>query len=322
MPKQRRLSRCSAWAMSLLAKLKKRPRYKVFRLLKKKRKQFTKSPPNLKNNLFLVFEDYSIAEVSNLKPIFAYKKAHGAPSVYPNASMMKLKVHILSLIAPLMAMVLLSSCAEQYNIAGNASLPKLNGQMLYLQDNFAAERPRVMDSCLVVHGEFQFLGEVDTAMFVQLYVGNESVLPVVLESGTVKITVDNASQQVRGGKYNDRLYKFFRKREQLQNQLWELDQQYYSHLNRGTATKEVYNNLKKQGIKIMGKIDALETKFVMDNYDNPLGPGMFLMLGEAYPVPVMTEQLRRIYDSAPPSFKKNPRVARFVNHAQRFTFPL
>lgn len=237
------------------------------------------------------------------------------------SSKMKLKLNIFHLALSFVMVASLSSCAGQYNIAGNASMPKINGQMLYLRDNFATETPRVMDSCQVVHGEFQFFGEIDTAMFVQLYVGKESVIPVVLESGTVKITVDNATQQVKGGKYNERLYKFFRKREQLQNELWELDQQYYSHLNNGTATKEVYNDLKKQGIKILNKINEMETKFVMDNYENPLGPGMFLMLGEAYPVPVMTDQLRKIYNAAPLSFKRNPRIIRFVRHAETFTLP-
>lgn len=243
---------------------------------------------------------------------------------YSNSiSMIRLRTifsSILSLIAA--TPVLFSSCAEQYNIAGNAAFPQLNGQMLYLKTDFAAERPLIVDSCKVVHGEFRFFGEIDTAVLAQLYIGKESVIPIVLESGSVKIIVDNARQLVQGGKLNERLSRFTRKRDKLENQLWEIDQEYYNKLKNGTASEEDYRDIQRRASKLVQKVEDLETRFVMDNYDNPLGPGFFLMLGEVYPTPVMTNQLQRIYDQAPPQFKRHPGVARFVREARRNNFLL
>lgn len=215
---------------------------------------------------------------------------------------------------------MLSSCAEQYNIAGNSSLPRLNGQMLYLRTNVTTEPKTIVDSCEVVHGQFSFFGEIENAIFAQLYLGKECVLPIVLESGNTKITVDNLRQKVKGGKLNDRLYNFFEKRSKLEAQLWEIDQEYYQKLRTGKATEVNYKDIQERAKKLVEKIEDLEVRFVMDNYDNPLGPGYFLLLTEAYPTPVMTNQLQRIYDKAPKAFKHHPAVARFVREARSNPF--
>ena len=42
----------------------------------------------------------------------------------------------------------------------------------------------------------------------------------------------------------------------------------------------------KQAEKLRREMDRLETQFIRDNYDNPLGPGMFVWLFSENPVPV------------------------------------
>jgi hypothetical protein len=48
-----------------------------------------------------------------------------------------------------------------------------------------------------------------------LFMGDESIMPVVLEEGEITIKIDNASQSVGGTPLNDSLYKFIDKHNQL-----------------------------------------------------------------------------------------------------------
>ena len=57
-----------------------------------------------------------------------------------------------------------------------------------------------------------------------LYTDNQCVMPVVIENGSLDIQVDNVAQRVTGGPLNDRLYGFFKKRNRIDNEMWELQQ--------------------------------------------------------------------------------------------------
>ena len=52
------------------------------------------------------------------------------------------------------SLALITSCTEQYNIAGISSVRSLDGRMLYLRVNQGNDGVRVVniDSCEVVHG--------------------------------------------------------------------------------------------------------------------------------------------------------------------------
>ena len=99
----------------------------------------------------------------------------------------------------------ITSCADQYNIAGNSSIASLDGRMLYLKVS-DGERTSAIDSSEVIHGRFNFMGMVDSIMMGALYMDNESVLPLVIENGNLTIKMDNTEQRVSGGPLNDRLY--------------------------------------------------------------------------------------------------------------------
>ena len=70
----------------------------------------------------------------------------------------------------LSSVLILAGCAEQYNIAGSSSVPCLDGRMLYLRvlpsegvtTTYAATR--CIDSCMIMHGRFNFEGDMDSAM--------------------------------------------------------------------------------------------------------------------------------------------------------------
>lgn len=222
----------------------------------------------------------------------------------------------------LSSLVLLSSCAEQFNIAGNSNVPGLDGRMLYLRlspdrgEGATLTQSICLDSCKVIHGRFSFVGDVDSAQMAMIYTRNQYVMPLVIENGKLDIQVDNATQRVTGGPLNDKLYAFFSKRNRLDNELWELQQKTMQMMRDGKTPEAIERKVGKKMRKISEEAQALEVKFVKDNYNNVLGPGFFMMLCSQYPTPILTEQIRQIIDDAPAQFLNDPFVRHYVRAAE------
>lgn len=221
----------------------------------------------------------------------------------------------------LSSLLLLTSCAEQYNIAGNSSVPCLDGRMLYLRitpdtDAQSAQVvPVTLDSCKVVHGRFSFEGNIDTIRMAMLFTQNQCVMPLVIENGNLNIQVDNVAQRVSGGPLNDRLYNFFKKRNRLDNEMWELQQKAIQMIRDGHSPDEIERKVGKKAQKLTQRTEELETRFVKDNYNNVLGPGFFMLLCSQYPTPIMTEQIRNIVNGAPAQFLNDPYVRHYLRVA-------
>ena len=75
-----------------------------------------------------------------------------------------------------------ASCASSYNVQGSSSVSALDGSKLYLKA-FKSGEVKNIDSCDVVHGEFHFAGLLDSVRMANLFMDDESILPVVLEEG-------------------------------------------------------------------------------------------------------------------------------------------
>lgn len=229
------------------------------------------------------------------------------------------------LISFLSSVLLCCACSEQYNIAGNSSVPTLDGRMLYLRvtsedmpmrDMAAVSIGNCLDSCKVVHGRFNFVGDVDSAMMAMLYTGSQCVMPLVIENGNLSIQVDNVGQRVSGGPLNDKLYKFFQKKNRLDNEMWELQQMTLRMMRDGASPEEIDKKVGKKARKLTEKSEEIETQFVIDNCDNVLGPGFFMMLCSQYPTPIMTEQIERIAKTATPAFLHHPYVSSYLQQAR------
>lgn len=216
----------------------------------------------------------------------------------------------------LLGILSLTSCAEQCNIAGNSSVGSLDGQMLYLRVKPDGIMSVCMDSCEVIHGRFSFYSDVDSVVVAQLFMGNESVMPLVLENANLNVEVDHTGQRVSGGPFNDRLYQFVQKKNRLENEQWELDQRCIRMMHEGYSPAEIHKTIGPRAKELAKEIEELENKFIMDNYKNPLGPGVFMLLFGQYPMPVMTDQIRRIVKQAPPSFMRNPFVNNYIRQAR------
>lgn len=216
----------------------------------------------------------------------------------------------------LSALFLLTSCAEQYNIAGNSSVEGLEGKKLYLRFSPDGYTNSCIDSCEVVHGCFSFMGSVDSIFIAHLCMGNENVMPVVIENGNLTVQMDKVMQRVSGGPLNERLYDFFRKKERLENEMWEAEMSCMRMLREGKKLEDVKRCYARKTQALSQRLEEMEVQFVKDNYNNPLGPGFFMLLCSQFPSPVMTEQISRIINNAPNAFMQNPFVNNYVRQAR------
>ena len=107
----------------------------------------------------------------------------------------------------------------------------LDGNKLYLRAVKDGEVKNI-DSCDVVHGEFHFAGLLDTVRMANLYMDDESIMPLVLEEGEINIKIDNAMQSVSGTPLNDSLYVFIDKHNQIKHKI---------NLYTGKTYNEYYN---------------------------------------------------------------------------------
>lgn len=214
----------------------------------------------------------------------------------------------------LLTTITLTSCAGSYNIEGTSSIQTLDGKMLYLKVVKNNELKN-LDSCEVVHGLFKFSGTADSAQMANLFMDDQSIMPIVLEIGDITIKLDNTQQTVGGTPLNEKLYKFIDKRSQLDNQMEELSHKESQMIMDGENLDEIRIKLTDQANRIAKEEDFLETTFITDNFDNVLGPGVFMMLCSGYKYPVLTPQIEDIMSKATPKFKNDPFVKDYYQTA-------
>jgi hypothetical protein len=80
-----------------------------------------------------------------------------------------------------------------------------------------------LDSAEVVHGTFKMKGSVDSIMMVTLYMDDESIMPLVVEDGNIKISIDNTQMSAKGTPLNDALYEFIEKKNSMDLKIEELE---------------------------------------------------------------------------------------------------
>ena len=208
----------------------------------------------------------------------------------------------------------LASCAESYTIQGTSSLSSLDGSKLYLKSVKNGEL-KSLDSCEVVHGKFKFAGILDTTSMASLFMDEQSIMPVVVEQGNIVIRIDDATQKVSGSPLNEVLYDFLDKHKQLDNQMNELSHRESQMLLDGIDEEEINVQLSVEAAKISHLEDSLVTHFIIDNFDNVLGPAVFMMMTAGFPYPVLTPQIEEIISKATDHFKNDAYVSEYYRVA-------
>ena len=78
----------------------------------------------------------------------------------------------------------------------------------------------------------------------------------------------------------------------------------------------IQREIGKQRAELSQELDHLIKSFIQDNYENVLGAGMFLMIGNSFPYPMLTPLLEEIVDQAPDGFKNNSLIKQYVSAAR------
>ena len=209
----------------------------------------------------------------------------------------------------------LASCAESYTIQGSSSLAVLDGSKLYLK-SLQGRDMKDLDSCDVVHGKFRFAGLLDSTLMASLFMDGKSVLPIVVERGDIKVRIDDTQQKVSGSPLNDVLYAFLDEHKQLGSQMDDLDHRYSQMLLDGIDEETIHRELTAAAASIAQREDSLVTHFVVDNFDNVLGPFIFIQMSSSVP------QVEHIWSKAPDSFKRLSDVSEFYTHVTSTANPV
>ncbi len=215
----------------------------------------------------------------------------------------------------LLLAVLLTSCGRKYKIEGSSSVTSLDGKMLFLKV-LRGEEWIVVDSAEVIHGIFEMGGPVDSAEMATLYMDQEGIMPLVLEKGKIEITISNTQLTVKGTPLNDKLYGFIDKRNDLEEKIEELERKEARMVLDGGNLEEVRGQLKQEVDAFVKEMNDYVKQFITDNFENVLGPSVFMMMCSTLPYPVMTPQIEDIMRTAPLTFKDNALVKKFLSDAK------
>lgn len=216
----------------------------------------------------------------------------------------------------LLTLLTLASCSSTYNIQGTSNVPTLDGRMLFLKAYDGTDLKNI-DSCDIVHGEFHFSGTLDSTKLVTLFMDDEGLMPVVLESGDITIKIDNTQQKVTGTPLNEKLFSFIEKYKQLESEVSELGHLQSQAIMDGKDLNAVNAHLAEKANQIAQREDKLVTSFIIENFDNVLGPGVFFMITAGHRYPELSPWIEDIMSKATDKFKNDPYVSDYYKKAQQ-----
>ena len=201
-------------------------------------------------------------------------------------------------------------------VKGSSSVDDLEGKMLTLKVYVDGEL-RSIDSTRVVHGRFSFGGSMDSTMLANVFMGNISLRPIVLEEGEVNLAIGETRQTATGTPLNDTLSGFIQRKTQIDAQMAELPHMESQMIMDGADYDDIMYELGKLSNQLAAENDRLIVRFIRDNYNNVLGPGIFMILTSNLPYPVLTPQIEEIITDAPPYFLGHPYVRKYIEEAKQ-----
>lgn len=194
-------------------------------------------------------------------------------------------------------------------------MTSLDGKKLFLKVLQNGEWISI-DSAEVIHGLFTMKGPVDSVLMVTLYMDDESIMPLVLESGAITISIDDTQMTAKGTPLNNALYEFIDKKNAMDLRIEDLERKEARMVMDGANLSDIHEELNKEGEALANEMNIYVKKFISDNYENILGPSVFMMLCSNLPYPLMTPQIEDLVKDAPLTFKDNKMVKEFLTKAQ------
>ena len=209
----------------------------------------------------------------------------------------------------------MTSCVKSYSIDGSSDISGLDSRMMYLK-TVKNNELKDLDSTEVVHGKFGFTGTTDSVRMAYLVVSEAYTLPLVLEDGDINVRINKARTEWGGTPLNDRLYRFMKSLDSLNLQLQDLEHEYNIAFMDGEDMNEVIPRLSRANQLINMSIDTLVTQSIADNFDNILGPGLFMIVTQQQRYPEMSPWVVEIMSKATDAFKNDPYVREYLDNAK------
>lgn len=207
--------------------------------------------------------------------------------------------------------IICASCGKKYKIEGVSSVSSLDGKMLFIKVLSGNQMVKI-DSTEVIHGLFKMEGKVDSAQLVSLFMDDESIMPFVLEEGDIYININNSGITIKGTPLNDCFNEFVMKKNSLDDRAYEVERQESRMIMDGKDSETIHHEITRLRKEVNDEMNALAKDFIQANYNNVLGPGVFIMICNAFPYPILTPLLEEIVEQAPESFKNDPMIKEYI----------
>ena len=211
----------------------------------------------------------------------------------------------------------MTSCGKRFKIDGVTSVSRLDGKMLFVKV-VSGDQLVNIDSAEVIHGYFQMEGKVDSVVLASLYMDDECIMPLVLEEGNINIEINNVGISVKGTPLNDSFNRFIEDKTTIDDKAYEVEREESRMIMDGVDVNTVQEEIEKQRSHVINQMDNLIKTFIQDNYENVLGPGVFIMIGNSLPYPFLTPLMEEIVNEAPETFKNNYLVKNYLALADEY----
>lgn len=217
----------------------------------------------------------------------------------------------------LLMVTTLMSCGKKYKVEGVTSVSRLDGKMLFIKV-VSGDQLVNIDSAEVIHGYFRMQGSVDSVVLASLYMDDECIMPFVLEEGNINIEIDNVGISIKGTPLNNNFNKFIEDKTVIDDMAYDVEREESRMIMDGVDLNTVQTEIDRQRASVCKRMDSLVKTFIQDNYENVLGPGVFIMIGNSLPYPFMTPLMEDIVNEAPDIFKNNYLIRNYITLAEEY----
>ncbi len=211
----------------------------------------------------------------------------------------------------------LTSCGKKFKIDGMTSVSSLDGKMLFVKV-LSGDQLVSVDSAEVIHGYFQMEGKIDSVVLASLYMDEECIMPLVLEEGNINIQINNIGISIKGTPLNDSFNDFIEAKTAIDDKAYEVEREESRMIMDGVDLNTVQSEIDKQRTEVAQQMDNLVKTFIQNNYENVLGSGVFIMIGNSLPYPFLTPMMEDIVKEAPEVFKNNHLIKNYITLAQKY----
>lgn len=208
----------------------------------------------------------------------------------------------------------LTSCGSSYNINATTDVSLLDGQKFYLR-TYKADDMKAIDSCEVIHGQFNFTGSIDSVRLAFI-TNQESALPVILEEGDISVAINMTGEKVSGTELNDKFSEFRKALAKIDGEMQELPRRQSQGIMNGENEDSLNVILNQQFQMLVIRKDSLATKFICSNFENILAAAAFQYLTIQQQMPQMSPWVEDILSKATDDFKNDPYVKMYLEQAR------